>query len=559
MRRGFFAWVVLVLASVVLAGPAFAAKVLNRGNGAEPHSLDPHRAVSTAENHILGEMFLGLYTEDAAGDAILGAAESVDTSKDGLTWTFKIRPHTWSDGVAVTAGDFVFALRRVLDPKMAAEYASVLYPLKNAQKVNKGQVAVDKLGVQAPDERTLVIELEHPAAFLPQLLNHYTTYPLPRHAIEKHKDDWTRAQHMVVNGAYKLAEWRPHDHIKLVKNPRFYDAANVKIDEVNFFPTSDDSAALKRYRAGELDSQERWPVSEYRWLSQNIADEAKRTTQLSTNFVSFNMLKKPFDDLRVRKALGMAIDNVSLTRDIYQGVYGDPADALLPPGTANVDLAAKVPWAGMAIDARRAEARKLLAQAGFTAAKPLRFTYRYIGNPDIKRSAIALQAMWKEVGVQVELASAEAKVHWKLLEQRDFEVTYNTWSMDYNDAKNMFFQFEAAAVQMNNSSYDSPVFEGFLAAADKEPDGAKRAQLLGQAHATLLNDVPVAPLTFPYARHLVKGHVLNWVENANAVNRIRWMDIAPRKDAAPQASGGGFWDWLSSWFSADAWSKWWNS
>ena len=112
MRRGFFAWVVLVLASVVLAGPAFAAKVLNRGNGAEPHSLDPHRAVSTAENHILGEMFLGLYTEDAAGDAILGAAESVDTSKDGLTWTFKIRPHTWSDGVAVTAGDFVFALRR---------------------------------------------------------------------------------------------------------------------------------------------------------------------------------------------------------------------------------------------------------------------------------------------------------------------------------------------------------------------------------------------------------------------------------------------------------------
>jgi oligopeptide transport system substrate-binding protein len=364
---------------------------------------------------------------------------------------------------------------------------------------------------------------------------------------------------MVVNGAYKLAEWRPHDHIKLIKNSRFYDAANVKIDEVNFFPTADDNAALKRYRAGELDTQERWPVAEYRWLKQNIAEEARRTTQLTVNFVSFNMLKKPFDDLRVRKALAMAIDNVVLTRDIYQGVYGDPADALLPPGTANVDLTAKVQWAGMSMEARRAEARQLLAQAGFTAAKPLSFTYRYIGNPDIKRSAIALQAMWKEIGVHAEIASAEAKVHWKLLEQRDFEVTYNTWSMDYNDAKNMFFQFQAAAVQMNNSSYNSPAFEALLQAADKEVDAAKRAQLLGQAHATLLNDVPVMPLTFPYARHLVKGHVLNWVENSNNVNRVRWMDIGPREGADPQAAGGGFWDWLSSWFSADAWSKWWNS
>jgi oligopeptide transport system substrate-binding protein len=550
--------ILTVLAGLVLASPAFAAKVLNRGNGAEPHSLDPHRAVSTAENNIIGELILGLYTEDAAGETILGAAESAETSKDGLTWTFKIRAHTWSDGVPVTAQDFVFAHRRILDPATAAEYASALYPIKNAQKVNKGELPVDQLGVRAVDATTLVIELEHPAPFLPQLLTHYSTFPLPRHIVEKHESDWTRADKIAGNGPYSLGEWRPGDHIRLVKNKRFYDAAGVKIDEINFYPTADDNAALKRYRAGDLDTQERWPVAEYRWLKENIPSETKRTTQLSVNFVSFNMTKKPFDDVRVRRALAMAIDNEALARDIYQGVYGDAALGFLTPGTANVDLSAKVAWAAKTVAERRADAMRLLAQAGFGPARPLKFSYRYIGNPDIKRAAIALQSMWKQIGVQVELSSAEAKVHWKLLEQRDFEVSYNAWNLDYNDAKNLLFQFQSAAVQLNNSAYNSPAFEALLKAADREMDGAKRAKILGEAHALLLADVPAAPLTFPFARHLVKGYVLNWVENANNVNRTRWLDIGPGK-AEQKSSSGGFWEWLASWFSGDAWSKWWNS
>jgi oligopeptide transport system substrate-binding protein len=363
---------------------------------------------------------------------------------------------------------------------------------------------------------------------------------------------------MAVNGAFKLAEWRPHDRIRLVKNERFYDAANVKLDAINFYPTDDDNAALKRYRAGELDTQERWPVAEYRWLNQNVPNETKKTTQLTVTFASFNMSKKPFDDVRVRRAVAMTIDNEALARDIYQGVYGDVAQALLPPGTVNVDHTAKVSWAGMTMAQRRAEAQRLLAEAGFGSANPLRFTYRYIGNPDIKRAAIALQAMWKDAGIQVELASAEAKVHWKLLEVRDFEVTYNTWNLDYNDAKNMLFQFQAAAVQLNNSAYNSSAFEALLGQADLEPDNGKRAKLLGDAHAVLLADVPAAPLLFPYARHLVKPHVLNWVENQNNVNRARWLDVGP-KTGAPAAQSIGFWNWLASWFSGDAWSKWWNS
>ncbi len=558
----------LVVAIAFLFGApleAEAAKVLHRGNGAEPYSLDPHRAVMTAENNIIGDMLLGLYTEDAKGMPTLGAAESADTSSDGLTWTFRLRDHTWSDGTPVTADDFVYGFRRVLDQKTAAEYASVLYPIKNALKVNKGELPTEKLGVRAVDAKTLIIELENPAPFLPELLTHYTTFPLPKHLVTRVGSDWTRAGTMISNGPYLLAQWRPHDHIKLIKNEKFYDATNVQIDEVDFYPTDDDNAALKRYRAGELDTQERWPVNEYKWLHANIPNEARHATQLSVSYTSFNMLRKPFDDIRVRKALAEAIDREVIAKDVYQGVYGDVADSLLPPGTANVDRSAKLPWAALTMDERRADAKKLLAQAGFGPDHPLKFAYRYISMPDTKRAAVAMQAMWREIGVDVELVATEAKVHWNLLQVRDFEVAQNAWAFDYNDAKNMFFQFQAAAVQMNNSAYDSPAFEELLHRADIEKDVVERGKILGEADARLLADLPAMPQFFPYTRHLVKSYVLNWIDNPRDVNRTRWLDIGPGQGVptADSSTGaqaeGGFWNWLGAWFSADAWSKWWNS
>jgi oligopeptide transport system substrate-binding protein len=552
----------LVMASV--SGAADASKILKRGNGAEPYSLDPHRAVMTAENNVIGDMLMGLYTEDKNGQPVLGAAESVETSPDGLTWTFRIRAHNWSDGKPVSAGDFVYAFQRVLAPETAAEYASVLYPIKNAQAFNKGEVRKDRLGVNAPNPSTLVITLEHAAPFLPELLTHYTTFPVPKSYLEKFGSEWTRPGKMVVNGPYVLSEWRPHDHIRLIKNARFYDAASVKIDEVFFYPSDDDNTALRRYRAGELDTQERWPTTEYKWLKTHIPDEARRAPQLSINFVSFNLKRKPFDDYNVRKAVAMSIDNEALSKRVLLDVYGEAAYGFLPPGTANVDLDAKVPWHDIPILDRQKEARKILAAAGFNSSAPLKFTYRYINVPDIKKAAVALQAMWRAVGIQVELQASEAKVHWNLLEVHDFEAAHNSWSLDYNDAKNLFFTFQIAAEQLNSSWYASEIFENFLREADGEPDSAKRARLLGNAHAQLIADIPSVPLMFPYQRHLVKSYVVNWVSNPRAVNRTRWLDLGDKSasPALPDVNAekqDGFFDWVASWFSADAWSKWWNN
>ena len=556
------------LATLAFAVPADAAKVLRRGNTAEPYSLDPQRATGIPENNIIGDMIMGLYTENPEGMPVLGAAESATTSEDGLTWTFKIRDHVWSDGTPVTANDFVYALRREMNPATAAQYANVLYPIKNAEAVNKGKVAVEQLGVTAPDAKTLVIQVEHPTPFLPQLLTHYTSFPLPQHVVEKYASDWTKPGRMVSNGPYMLAEWRPHDHVKLVKNPKFYDAANVKIDEVYFYPTDDDQAALKRFRNNELDTQYRWPLTEHKWLSQNIPNEARSYTALNVTFTSFNVKRKPLDDVRVRRALGEALDRDAIERDVYGHVYGEVADSLVPPGTSNIERNAKVPWAGLTMEQRKADARKLLAEAGFGPGHPLKLTYNYIQNPDIKRAAVAMQAMWKDVGAQIELAATEFKVHYKLLETRNYDMAQTSWQLDYDDAQNILYLFQTSTVEMNYPGYSSADFDKLMAQAEGEKDVKVRGKILDQANAVIMNDIPVSPQFYPYLRPLVRSSVLGWVNNPRDINRTRWLDIegkpGPQDKVAgtggtATASEGGFWSWLGSWFSPEAWSKWWNS
>jgi len=570
-RRNLVRIVFTFALSIAVAGalmPAEAAKTLRRGNLAEPYSLDPHKTTGVHEANIIGEMLLGLYTDGVDGKPVLGAAESVEMSDDGLKWTFTLRAHVWSDGTPVTGDDFVFSFRRILDPKTAAEYAPVLYPIKSAFKVATGKLPVEVLGVSAPARDRFVIELENPAPYLPELLAHQTALPVPKHVVEKAGDDWTRAGSMLANGPYVLAEWRPHDQVRLKKNSRFYDAQNVKIDEVIFYPIDDDLAALKRYRAGELDINERWPLAMHGWLANNVPNEARRSTALWSQYLSFNSRRKPFDDLRVRKALAMSIDRKAVMKDVFQGLYGEEAFAILPPGTANVELAAKVEWAGWSMDKRRAEAKRLLAAAGFGPNMPLQFAYNFSSNPDNRRAAVALQAMWNQIGVSVNLVATESKVHQNLMQARDFDVAQDGWVLDYNDAKNHLYLFQSTTVEMNYASYNSPLFDALLDRADREPDDQARAKLLGQAHAQLLKDLPVAPAAYPYQRQLVKGHVLNWISNPRRVNRTRWVDIGDRPgpdtgasgaSARTQAADGGVWQWLASWFDREAWQKWWNS
>ena len=243
----------LVLASCGGGTPTDSdAVVLHRGNSSEPLSLDPHKASGTWENNIIGDMFIGLFTEDVSGTPVPGMAESWDVSEDGLTWTFTLREAVWSDGEPVTAGDFVYAWRRIASPATGAQYVSLLYPIAGMEEATRGELDPQDIGVRAIDDRTLEINLVNPAPYLPGLLTHYTTFPLPQHVVEQYGDEWVRPANIQVNGAYRLEDWRTNNFVHLQRNEMFFDNENVCIDDVYYYPTVDNSAAGRRVRNGEL-------------------------------------------------------------------------------------------------------------------------------------------------------------------------------------------------------------------------------------------------------------------------------------------------------------------
>jgi oligopeptide transport system substrate-binding protein len=235
---------------------------------------------------------------------------------------------------------------------------------------------------------------------------------------------------------------------------------------------------------------------------------------------------------------------------------------------ANVDRSARVPWAGKTMDARRAEAKQLLAAAGFGPANPLRLSYNFINSPDNKRLAVAQQSMWQQIGVKIELNAKDFAIHYDLLKSGNFEIAWAGWIFDYNDVQSVLFLYESSNVGLNYPGYKNPAYDALMRQADNEKDAAVRGKLLGQAAGLLIGDVAIAPNAFQYIRPLIKPYVLNWENTMRGVNRTRWLDIGDKPGPggvvmAPgggaQASEGGFWSWLGSWFSPEAWQKWWNS
>ena len=504
---------------------------LNRGNAAEPDTLDPHLASTQYENNILGDLFLGLMTEDAAGNPVPGAATGYRVSDDGLVYTFALRDHVWSDGTPVTAHDYVYSYRRMLDPKTAAQYAAILYPIKNAQALNANRCAGEDLAVRALDDRTLQIEFAVEVPYIAQLLTHYTTFAVPRHVIERYGDQWQRPQNMVTNGAYTLKEWVANDHIKLVKNPRFYDAKNVAIERVTDYPTQDFSAALKRFRAGEIDTQMGVPSQEIGWLKYNMPGALRITPYVETQYVLFNLGAKPFDDLRVREALSLAIDReVISSRVMHAGEHA--AYAFVPPNIPGYPGNAQIRFRTMPMEARAAKARWLLGQAGFGPDNPLVFDYNVADTSDARLVAVAMQAMWGAVGAQANVVPLDEKNHYSLLVKRDFSVAWAGWVADYRDAKDFLFLLQSTSHDLNNGAYNNPKYDALITASDAARDPADRGRLLAEAEQLALDDVALAPVFNQASRDLVSPAVRGWIGNDINLNRTRYLRLDRSRSVA---------------------------
>ncbi|HEX5008502.1 MAG TPA: peptide ABC transporter substrate-binding protein [Hyphomonadaceae bacterium] len=504
---------------------ASSETTFRRGVGANPDSVDPHKAQGTWENDVIGDMFIGLFTEDARSQPIPGIVESWTVSDDQLTWTFKLRQTKWSDGEPLTAKDFEYSLRRLEDPTtLGAVYASVQYPIKNAQAVNGGSLPLDQLGVKAIDDYTLEVKLEYPAPYLPGLLKHYTAFPVPKHVIEKVGDQWTRPENIVVNGPYKLAEWRSGDFIRLVKNEAFEDAANVCFSEVIVYTQSDHDAMVRRAEAREIDMNNSFPTGQLEQTEKRLPGWPRVAPMMATTYIAANTTKAPFNDANVRKALALSIDREHITKNILKG--GEiPAYSFVPEGMNGYPKTAEFAWKGEALEQRRAEARALLEKAGYGPNKPLEFEYLYRASGNNPRIAPVLQNNWTAIApwVKAEIRQVETKDLYKQMQSKDFILSDAGWVADYNDPYNFLYLLDSRTGPMNYGGYSNPAYDKLIDQSNVELDPGKRAEILRQAEQLMLNETGVIPVLVRVTQDIVSPDITGYEDNAEDIHRSRYM------------------------------------
>lgn len=512
-------------ALLALTSGALFSATINISNGGDPTSLDPHKLSGDWENRIAGDVFEGLVTENPLAEPIPAQATEWSISDDGLVYTFTLRDGiTWSDGEPVTAGDFVFALQRLMNPETAAEYAYLQYPIKNAEGINSGEITdLNELGVKAIDDKTLEITLENPTPYFIGALTHYTAYPLPQHVIEQAGDDWIKMDTIVTNGPYKPIDWVPGSHVTTEKNPNYYDAENVQIDGAKFFVLEDQSAALKRYRAGEFDILTDFPTDQYEWMQENLPGQAQVAPFAGLYYYVMNNKKPPLDNADVRKALSMAVNREVIGPQIL-GTGEIPAYSWVPPGMANYGEPYTVDWKDLPYGEKVDKARELLEAAGFKAETPLKLQLRYNTNENHKRIAVAIAAMWKPLGIEVELYNTETKVHYNDLQNGILDVARAGWLADYNDADN-FLNLLKSSVQYNYGRYSNAEFDALIDKANATTDSAARAELLHQAEKIAMDESAAIPIYYYLSRNVVSPKVKGFENNAFDIHRTRWLEL----------------------------------
>jgi oligopeptide transport system substrate-binding protein len=508
--------------------PVADARTFHRGNGTEPETLDSAMATGIQDDAIIGDLAVGLMTEDQLANPVPGMAISWTTSADGLTWTFYLRKALWSDGTSVTAEDFVYSWQRLLDPKTAAPYAYYIYIVKNALAINAGKLPAAALGVRALDDYRLEIQLEHPAPYLLQMLMHSATYPVPRHVVEAKGRDWTRPENHIGNGAFTFREWVPNGHVLLVKNPRFYDADNVTLERVIYYPTDDYDAALQRMRAGELDIQVRLPVQQIDWIKANIPETRHPVPMLSVEYLEVNHTKKPFDDIRVREAINLALNREAIAQRIRR--IGDiPAYNLVPPGTANFPGGNEFDFRPLPHAQRIEKARALMRSAGFDDHNRVNTTYMIRSTaPGSQRAvAAAIQQMLAQVYINASILPIDFQVFLAETHNHNFDMAETAWNADFNDAAT-FLELLLTGGGNNDGLYSNQAFDAMMASAQNDTGLVGRGQKLAAAEAILLKDHAIMPLFFWVDENLVWPYVWGWKANAIDKHRSRWVSIDQR-------------------------------
>ncbi|HEV3270635.1 MAG TPA: peptide ABC transporter substrate-binding protein [Candidatus Methylacidiphilales bacterium] len=489
-------------------------------NGDEPQTLDPAIVTGQLEGRICVSLFEGLTTRNAKGDVIPGMAESWERSPDGLMYTFHLRPGIkWSNGDPVTASDFLNSWERVLNPVTGSEYAYQLYYLVNGEAYGTGKLKdFSQVGVKAPDEGTLVVNLAHPTAYFLELTTLQTLCPVHLATVKKYGNDWTKPGRIVSNGPYVLKEWRLNDYILLEANPYYW--RRVPIHRIKVLPTSSPTACFNLFYSGKTDL-----ILDTRSIPSTLVQDLRKEPYFhsnpygATSFVCLNVKRKPFDDVRVRKALALALDKEDIVTKITRA--GEAvADTLVPPGSAGY-----TPPKGLGYNV--AEARRLLAEAGYPNGQ---------GFPDVKllfpvrgtgpQVATEMQALWRrDLGItSIHLEGQEWKVYLNTQDLMDFDLCLSGWIGDYNDPQTFIDMFVTGGGN-NHTGWGDAEYDQMLATSENTADPAQRMKILSNMEKILVVDqAPIIPVCFWVGMSLYYPGKLGGLE-PNFVDDHRWGEF----------------------------------
>ena len=507
--------------SVSLVDQGLENQIMHVGNGSEPQGLDPHIVTGVPEHHLLITMCEGLtISNPEGGENLPGMAESWEVSDDGKTYIFNIRKNAkWSNGDDFTAHDMVWSWKRILTPSLGSQYPDMLYYVEGAEEYHTGDPdfsSFNSVGVKALDDKTLKVNLKNPTPFFIGLLSHYSTWPVHKETVLEYGDIddrrglWTRPGRFVCNGAMNLKSWELNKKIVVEKNPLYWDAESVKLNEIHFYPVSDVNTEDRMFSAGQLHltstvPSEMCPL----WIEQGNPN-LRIDPYMGTYFYRTNTTIEPLNDVRVRKALALAIDRNHITKNVNK-CGAIPAYSFTPPGSNGYFPDTKI---GTDLEL----AKSLLAEAGYPNGEGFpELEILFNTSEGHRQIALAIQQMWKKnLGINVILDNMDWKVYLSREMIGDFQISRAGWIGDYEDP-NTFLDTLRPNRGNNKTGWDNKEFDSLVKLANETTNQEKRYELLREAERILIDEMPIIPIyTYVRAYQLspdVKGFYPNYLDH----------------------------------------------
>ena len=484
--------------------------ILLVGNSAEPKALDHQLVTGVPESKIIGALFEGLVGEDPALDDATppGAAATWEHNEDMTQWIFRLQPEgKWSDGAPVTAHDFVFAYNRLLHPDFAGPYAEMLYFLENAEAFNKGKITdFSQVGVKAVDDFTLALKLREPVPYLPSLTRHYTWFPVPRHVVLQHGKmtdrftKWSVLPNIVGNGAFKLTAWRFHDFIEVERNPHYWNAADVGLNGIRFYPIENPYTETRAFLSGQLHTIYQLPSDLIQTVKKNNPEFLRQEPYVGTTFVRLNTKRPALADPRVRQALSLTLDREQICEHIMEGFF--PARSMTPK------MGSYQPEPKLSFDPEKA--RALLAEAGFPDGEGFPVYSMLISRPAARAGAEALQAMWsKHLNIRINIQNMDWGSYINAQQSLNFDMASAGWIGDYLDPTT-FLNLWTQGNGNNNTGWSDPRYEALLREAALKSEPAARLALFREAEGLLMDAQPILPISYYTRNYLLRPEVKGW-------------------------------------------------